>query len=72
MNASMDFMIRLFLYLILSLYYLIVVALLLTMFTFVLFYAALRSRSIVLFLMLRTPQHSPCLLLRLHLSSDSI
>ena len=48
MNASMDFMIRLFFYLILSfisLYYLIVVALLLTMFTFVLFYAALRSRS---------------------------
>ena len=42
----------------LSCCYLIIVALLLTLYAFVLFYAALRSHSIVLFLMLRTPQHS--------------
>lgn len=65
MNAFTDLSICLSLsYLIFFLSYhlfcrhLIVVALLLTLPFFVLFYAALRSRSLVRFLMLRTPQHS--------------
>lgn len=61
MNAFMDLLIRLFLFILsypLSFRYLIVVALLWTLPAFVLFYAALRSSSLVLFLMLRTPQHS--------------
>ena len=74
MNASMDFMIRLFFlsYLIFYLlYYLIVVALLLAMFAFVLFYAALRSRSPCSFLDAAHSAAFYCSLLRLPYSSNS-